>query len=224
MNAPQIIFDFLPQKSFLQDDFIVSPSNIDAYRMVTSWPRLWENKCLVLCGEKACGKSYLSKIWQEISGAKIIDLDKFDENNTRLFNGPKPVNIIIEDIEKFLPAREETIFHIYNNVINSKGSILFTTSKPLLSLDVKLPDLRSRLGAAGVANIMQPDNELLKGLVFKQFSDLQIHVPMNLVEFLVPRIERSFEGVVKIVELINRKSLEGKRSVTIPFVKEILGL
>ena len=216
----QSVFDFLPQKSFLQDDFIVSSSNIDAFRTVTAWPRLWENRCLIVTGEKTSGKTFLAKIWQEISHAKFIDVDKTDD----LFQSNRAENIIIEDIENLLPAKEEQIFHIYNNILNGKGSLLITTAKPLLSLDIKTPDLRSRLSAATIVNIMQPDNELLKGIIFKQFSDMQLMVQPSVIDFLIPRIERSFEVVTAIVEQINKKSFETKRNITIPFVKEILGL
>ncbi len=216
----QVIFDFIPQKSFLQDDFIASPCNIDAFRTVTAWPRLWENRCLVVTGERGCGKTFLAKIWQEMSSAKIIDIDKTE----KLFQSNRPENIILEDIEKLLPEKEEQIFHLYNNIINGKGSLLITSSKPLISLDIKTPDLRSRLSGATVVNIMQPDNELLKGLIFKQFSELQVMVPPSVIDFLIPRIERSFEAVSSIVTEINKKSFETKRNITIPFVKEILGL
>lgn len=216
----QAVFDFVPQKSYLQDDFIASSSNIDAFRMVTSWPRLWDNKCLVVTGGKSCGKTFLAKIWQEISHAKFIDINKAD----KLFQSNKPENIIIENIEELLPEHEEKLFHIYNSIISGKGSLLVTTSKPIISLDIKLPDLRSRLSAATVVNIMPPDNELLKGLIFKQLSDHQVLFQPALIDFLIPRIERSFEAVTNVVEQINKKSLETKRNITIPFVKEVLGL
>ncbi len=217
---PQIAFEFIPNKSFLQDDFIVSSCNIDAFRMVTSWPRLWQNKCLIVTGDKASGKTFLSRIWQEISGARVIDIN----NTENLFRSNKPENIILEDIDKLLPEHEEKLFHLYNNVLNHKGYLLLTTSKPIISLNVKLPDLRSRLSAATVMNILPPDNELLKALIFKLFSDHQLTYQIGLVDFLIPRIERSFDAVSNLVEEINKKSFETKRNITIPFVKEILGL
>jgi chromosomal replication initiation ATPase DnaA len=216
----QNVFEFLPQKSFLQDDFIVSSSNIDAFRTVTSWPRLWENRCLIITGGKASGKTFLTRIWKEISSAKLIDINSAE----KLFQGTKPENIILEDIELLLPQSEEKIFHLYNNVINKRGSLLMTSSRPLLSLDMKTPDMRSRLSSVTVTNIMQPDNELLKGLIFKQFSDMQVIIQPSVIDFLIPRIERSFQAVTDMVNLLNKRSLETKRTITIPFVKEILGL
>jgi chromosomal replication initiation ATPase DnaA len=217
---PQNVFEFLPQRSFLQDDFIVSPSNIDAFRAVTAWPRLWENKCLIITGQKASGKTFLTKVWQEMSSAKFINIDATE----KLFQGNKPENIILEDIETLLPEKEEQIFHLYNNVIHKQGSLLITSSKPLISLDIKTPDLRSRLSSCTVVNILPPDNELLKGLIFKQFSDMQVLIQPSVIDFLIPRIDRSFAGVTAVVEQINKAGLEAKRSITIPFVKEVLGL
>ena len=221
-NVPQIAFEFIPNKSFLQDDFITSSCNIDAFRMVSSWPRLWPSQTLLVSGEKRSGKTFLAKIWQEASNAKFIDIKLAEKILSS--NPQKPENFILEDIEYLLPLHEETIFHLFNKINLSKGYLLITSSKPLISLDIKLPDLKSRIGSSGIVNIMQPDNDLLKGIIFKQFSDLQMVVSPSVIEYIVPRVERSFESISKIVFEINKKSFETKRNITIPFVKEILGL
>jgi len=216
----QNVFNFIQPKSWLQNDFIVSSSNIDAYRMVTGWPRLWGGKCLLVTGDKASGKTYLTKIWKEISGATTLDVSRFES----VFSLSGTKNLVVEDIEKLISQDEEKLFHVYNNVMNSGGYLLLTASIPLLSLPFSLPDMRSRIASAGVVNILAPDNELLKGLIFKQFSDMQVAVPPSVIDFLIPRVERSFSAVTNMVELINKSSLQSGRAITIPFVKEILGL
>jgi chromosomal replication initiation ATPase DnaA len=217
---PQIVFDFIPEKSYLQDDFVVSSCNIDAFRAITSWPRNWENKCLFLFGTKSSGKTFLSKIWKEISEAVLFDINDFE----KIINSEKAVNIIIEDTENLLPKYQEEIFHLYNKVSNSRAYILVTSSKPLISLDINLPDLKSRISAATHINIQSPDNDLIKSLIFKQFSDAQVTVSTSVIDFIVPRIERSFEAVHNTIDFLNKKSFETQRNITIPFVKEFLGL
>jgi len=55
----------------------------------------------------------------------------------------------------------------------------------------------------------------------KLFSDRQIFVPQEVVQFLLPRLERSFAAMRDIVEAIDRKALAEKRKVTVPLVRDL---
>jgi chromosomal replication initiation ATPase DnaA len=56
----------------------------------------------------------------------------------------------------------------------------------------------------------------------KLFSDRQIFVPQDVVNFILSRVERSFQALRMLVDKIDHKALSEKRPVTIPLVKEIL--
>jgi chromosomal replication initiation ATPase DnaA len=57
----------------------------------------------------------------------------------------------------------------------------------------------------------------------KQFSDRQIKVPPEAIAYLLKRMERSFAGVRKLVSQLDEESLSEQRSLTVPFLKRILG-
>jgi chromosomal replication initiation ATPase DnaA len=85
-----------------------------------------------------------------------------------------------------------------------------------------LPDLKSRLMAAPAAELGSPDDTLMAVVLTKLFSDRQIFVPQEVIEFILPRIERSFLSLRDIADKIDRRALAEKRPVTVPLVKEIL--
>ena len=59
---------------------------------------------------------------------------------------------------------------------------------------------------------------LTKLLLEKQFI---IKNP-EIFEFLVKRVERSYESIYNLVDKLDKLSLEKKRQLTIPLIKEII--
>ncbi|MDG2268995.1 MAG: DNA replication protein, partial [Alphaproteobacteria bacterium] len=87
---------------------------------------------------------------------------------------------------------------------------------------VSLADLSSRMKALQGAGIAPPDDSLLAALLVKQFRDRQLRVSEEVVAYLVPRMERSFAAVSRIVAAIDAVALERLRPVTVPLVREVL--
>ena len=54
-----------------REDFMVSPSNATALRLVETWPD-WPEGRLALIGPAGAGKSHLAAIWAEEAGARIL--------------------------------------------------------------------------------------------------------------------------------------------------------
>ena len=85
-----------------------------------------------------------------------------------------------------------------------------------------LPDLASRLRAAPSVAIREPDEQLLGALLVKLFNDRQIRVGTDVLHYILPRIERSFEAVRDLVETADRRAMIEKRRISIPLLREIL--
>ena len=98
--------------------------------------------------------------------------------------------------------------------------------KRLLLLDgswgVQLPDLRSRLLTAWPVRIELPDDGLLQALLVKQLADRQIRIDLEVVEFLMRRMERSFAAARLLVRELDRASLRARRPVTMPLARAVL--
>jgi DnaA regulatory inactivator Hda len=212
----QITLHFKIEADYSVENFILSSCNQLGYKLITGFPSGWNSHITYLHGARGSGKTHLASIWQNIAGAEFFNL--------KTQNNFEPENYIVEDIEDLNQAAEEKLFHLLNNAKNSNKYILITSEKPVLGLGIKLPDLRSRLSSANIAYLKEPDDELLKAMLLKNFSDRQILVSNDVLDFLLNRTERSFEAITSIINLIDFKSFEQKRKITIPFIKEILGL
>jgi chromosomal replication initiation ATPase DnaA len=73
-----------------------------------------------------------------------------------------------------------------------------------------------------VIEISGPDDQLLGQLVAKLLADRGLAVPQEVVDFLVPRVERSYVAVQRVVGALDEAMLSRPRRLTVPMAKQAL--
>ena len=73
-----------------------------------------------------------------------------------------------------------------------------------------------------MAKIEDPDDQLIKVLLAKNFSDRQIKIDNKLIEFVVKRISRSYVKIFEFIYKIDEMSLKMKKSIDLKTVKKVL--
>ena len=213
----QLLLNFNFKKSFNEHDYYVSDSNYFAFNLIDKWPK-WEKRILNIHGEKFSGKTHLSKIFQLKSSA--IYLNEKEINN-EIFKKIKLYESII--IDEFSNKIEENlIYSIFNLVDQDSKYLLINTETPLSEIKFKLPDLVSRSKNSLQAKIEPPDDDLIFALILKNFSDRQIKLEKQIIEFIVNRIERSYSKISEFIYKVDELSLKKKKPINLKTVKEIL--
>lgn len=214
----QFVLDLQRCPAFRRDDFIVSASNRHAVRLVDSWPE-WTCPSLLLVGPEGSGKSHLASVWQKKTDGALIDASALMMDSLPDFLEKK--YLVIEDVDH--PDVDETaLFHILNLAREQGVTLLLTARMADISAWVTLDDLRSRLRAVPTAKLGAPDDMLLKAVLFKLLHDRQLLIGSALLDYLIPRMERSFTAAGRIVDELDRRSLAGKRSITRGLAAEIV--
>ena len=190
-------------------NFFVNKTNFYAFDALINN----ETKCSFLYGPKKSGKSYLSKIWLNKNNA--IEYNNNYNLLLSLQNNILIDNLIIYDQEK--------IFHIVNNCILNNFKILITSDIKINEIDFKFNDLSSRLKTFTNLEIHQPNDEMLLAILTKLLVDKQFIIKSNeIFKYILRRVDRSYLGINEIVKKLDILSLEKKRQLTIPLIKEIL--
>ena len=194
-----------------QDNFFVNSTNQNAYKIIKDNTI---NHNIFLFGPSKSGKSHLCNIWKEINNSIIFD-NNFDE----IIKLKK--NVIIDNV--FSKFKEEEIFHIINHCKSFDLKILTTSSKELNDYEFKFKDLSSRLRSFYYVKIHHPDDEMCKIFMNKLFYEKQIIVKNEeIFNFIFKRINRTYNDIFLFVEKLDQLSLEKKRQLTIPLIREIL--
>ena len=188
----QSIFHFDAEHDYAPENFLVSSSNQLAYAAVTNFP--WQNYALNIHGPTGSGKTHLAHLAPE----EVFVLEDIDQN----FN-------------------QTELFHLLNKTKEEGKFILLTSIEPLNKV-FTLPDLVSRLSAINHVAIETPDNQLFYMLFARHFAARQLKVSDEVINYLVTRLDRSFEKALSIIDKIDKLSLQEKRNITIPLVKNVL--
>jgi len=210
--ATQLGFDLPARTALGRDDFMVAPSNAVALAMVDDWQR-WPSGKLALTGPTGSGKTHLTHVWAEQTGARIQSAATLTEGHIdRLADGP----VAIEDVDTIardLPP-QTALFHLHNLVLAAGHPLLLTGTAAPAHWHMSLPDLQSRVAAAGHATLDAPDDSLLTAVIAKLFADRQVTPRPDVIPYLLARMERSFAAAGQLVTALDAASLARKQPVT----------
>ena len=213
----QLLLDFNYKQNFKDDDFYVGKSNYYTFELINKWPK-WEKNFLNISGEKYSGKSHLVSIFlKKFNGIKI-DSDFLNNDNLRKI---KPYqNVVLEDLS--LGVNEKLIYTLFNIIDQDNKFLIITSTQPITKINFKLNDLRSRTKNCLVANIENPDDELMFALILKNLSDRQITLDKKLIDFIIKRIDRSYGKIFEFIYKIDNISLKKKKPIDFKIINEAL--
>ena len=189
-------------------------------------------RLIYLWGAPGSGKSHLLQACcQAIGGSQsaiYLPLHTLNEWGPQVIDGIDEQALIgIDDIDAIATnlAWEEAIFHLYNRIRDNEQTTLIITGKlPPAQLALHLPDLRSRLSWGLVIQL----NELSD---HDKISTLKLHahkrgfeLPTSVGQFLLNRCARNMHDLHGLLNRLDEASLVAQRKITIPFVKNILGI
>jgi chromosomal replication initiation ATPase DnaA len=70
--------------------------------------------------------------------------------------------------------------------------------------------------------ISAPDDALLASILVKLFADRQLRVDNAVIDYLLPRMERSFAAAQRLVRRLDRSGLALGRAVTVSLARSAL--
>lgn len=174
---------------------LVGTSNADAVRYlrhVATWPV----RTAVLTGPRGSGRSLMGRLFAHDTGGRVID-------------GHDSVS-------------EEELFHAWNAAQSSGKPLLIIADAPPADWNVALPDLASRLAAVPVLTIGEPDDCLARDLIEVLFAQRGVVLAPEVAAYIVPRMERSYAMLHRIVAALDAASLEKSRGISVRLTRETL--
>ena len=216
-NKNQILFDFKFNKNYLDQDYYLSSSNQDAYNLINCWPK-WIKKTINLYGKKFSGKSHLASIFEKKTTCIKVFSEEFSDITIQNFKIKQA--LIIEDLDENFS--ENLLYTVLNIIEQENKYLLITSLEPLNKFNFKLPDLISRIRNCLIIGIKNPDDNLIFALLIKYLSDRQINIDKKLIEYIIKRIDRSYEKIFLFIHKIDKLSLKKGKPINLATIKEAL--
>ncbi len=213
----QLILKFPSHQAYKREDFYVSPSNQEAYDFINSWPR-WIKKIVNIFGPSGSGKSHLASILKNKTSCLQINSDELNE---KIFIRYKTKEtLIIENLDKKIS--EKLLFSLWNVALQDNKYLMTTSKKPISSYKFKLKDLESRVKSSLIIGINLPNDDLISVILAKNFSDKQIKVEKKHIDYIIKRIDRSYEKISQFIFTLDKYSLKKGSPFSLKLIKEVL--
>lgn len=215
-----------PRPALGREDFLVAPCNAVAVGWIDRWPD-WESgrglPALALVGPPGSGKTHLAQVWRARSGALALVPRAADPAALAEALG-EAVAVLVDDADRLAgdPAGERGLFHLYNLLRERDGRLLLTGRAAPARWGIVLPDLRSRLESAAVAELGPPDDALMRALLQKLFADRQLRPGAGVLDYLLARMERSHAAARALVARLDARALAERRALRLPLVRAVL--
>jgi DnaA family protein len=150
---------------------------------------------LYLWGEAGSGKSHL----------------------LRACTGPHTV----DDVERLDEASQIGLFNAINEARQSGGKVLASGNAPPARLPLR-EDLRSRLAWGLVYQVKPLTDEERSVFLRGEAARRGLHLPGEVIAYLLTRMRRDTRSLTAILDQLDRASLEQKRPITLPLVRDTL--
>lgn len=191
-------------------------------------------------GGKSCGKSHLLKAINnhyliQQQSASYIPLSKAHYFSPCVLDNAEQLDVICLDDLQAVVGDEEwelAIFNLFNQIREQQGLfsqgkktlLIVAADRPPHQLAIQLPDLRSRLTWGEVYRLDELNDQQKKDILQQNAHRKGLELSDDVVHFLLKRLDRDLNLLLEKLDRLDRASLQAQRKLTIPFVKEILGL
>ena len=215
--SDQLILKFPSHQAYKKEDFYVSPSNQEAYDFINSWPK-WIKRTVNIFGASGSGKSHLASILKSKTSCLQIETKKLSDEIFFKFKAKEA--LIIENLDR--KVSEKLLFSLWNIALQDNKYLLITSKKPINSFKFKLRDLMSRVTSSLIIGINLPSDDLISVILAKNFSDKQITVEKKHIDYIIKRIDRSYEKISQFILTLDKYSLKKGSPFTLKLIKEVL--
>ncbi|QIW16860.1 DnaA regulatory inactivator Hda [Pasteurellaceae bacterium RH1A] len=191
-------------------------------------------------GNKSSGKSHLLKAVSnhfllQNRQSSYIPLQKSRYFSPLVLDNADQLDVVCLDDIQAVAGNEEwelAIFNLFNQIreqqnlfhTGKKTLLLISSDCPPHKLAVKLPDLRSRLSWGEVYLLGELKEEQMRIILQGNAKNRGLELSDEVANFLLKRFPPDLHILSQKLDKLDRASLQAQRKLTVPFVKEILGL
>ena len=128
---------------------------------------------------------------------------------------------VVDDVEKLDEHAQIALFNAINEARQSGGKVLVAGNAPPPQLPLR-EDLKSRLAWGLVYQVKRLTDEERATFLRTEAGRRGMRVPEEVIGYLLTHVRRDLPTLAAILDELDRVSLELKRPVTLPLVREAL--
>ena len=209
----QLILDLLPDSPPTLDNFVAG-GNGEAVAALTGWlAGQLEATAFCLHGEAGCGKSHLL----QASGFVYVDA----AINPALAGVTAAEPLAVDNVDALDADGQVALFALFNQIKADGGRLLTAAPQPPAHLALR-EDLRTRLGSGLIYRLQALSDEEKAAAVAGLARERALKLSPEVIAYLLRHVSRDMRTLAMLVVALDQYTLEQKRPVTLPLLREML--
>lgn len=170
-------------------------------------------RMVYLWGASGSGKSYLLKAWANACTARGIAVAVGGE-------AAAPA-VVVDEVERLDGERQRAAFATFNRVREAGGLWLAAGNAAPAELPL-MPELKTRLGWGLVFQLQALDDAEKRAALAHHAETLGFQLEPAVAEYLLTHTARDMQSLLGVLEALDCFSLEARRPITLPLLRQLL--
>lgn len=164
-------------------------------------------------GAPGSGKSYLLSAWAHACEGRGLSVD---------LTGLDAAQAVIADqVDTWDSAQQHAGFAAFNRVREAGGLWLAAGSVAPADLPL-MPELQTRLGWGLVFQLQSLDDAEKRAALAQHAETLGFRLETQVADYLLNHTARDMQSLLRVLEALDRFSLETRRPITLPLLRQLL--
>ncbi|WP_438970041.1 DnaA regulatory inactivator Hda [Methylophaga sp.] len=225
----QLTLRLSPQEIYHFDNYLFAKPETE--KALQAFCHLDNLDFLYLYGEAGTGKTHLliacaEKVQQQGRRVTYVSLaELMQTSEPAVIQSLEQTDLLcLDDIEAIAghPEWEVALFHCFNRLHDAKGNLLVATEHNPANIRIELPDLCSRLATGLVYHLTTMTDEQKQQALILQSQKRGLTMSDEVAQYLLRHYGRDMPALMDVLQQLDKASLQAKRRLTIPFIRQVL--
>lgn len=175
-----------------------------------------------LWGPRGSGKTHLLRAFALAAGGNGV-LARYVAAGESIDAANGEQVVAADDAHRLDMVGQLALFDLYNHFRTGGGTLLTAGDRPPADLPLR-EDLRTRLGAGLVLRLEPLTDDEKAAAISVHGRRRGLELAPELVDYLLTHVTRDMGTQMAVIDTLDRVSLERKRPITLPLLREVLQL
>lgn len=209
----QLTLDLLPASPPSLDNFVTG-DNAETLAALTEWlAGSHPDSAFCLYGEAGCGKSHL------LQASGFIQIDA--ARNPAMAGVTAAEALAVDNVDQLDGNGQIALFALFNQMKMAGHRLLTAATQPPAHLTLR-EDLRTRLGAGLIYRLLPLTDAQKTEAVSALARERALKLSPEMITYLLRHAPRDMRILTLLLVALDEYSLEQKRPITLPLLRELL--
>ena len=210
--------------SMLLENFV---ANEELLRLINQLFLNQKSSELYIYGASGSGKTHVLQgaVLKSLADDKnALYIDCSDSLPEHLVDFIDQISLIsFDNVHLIAHENEEIFFDLFNRARQSEVNILVSGDSLPVELRV-MKDIKTRLSLTAVFKLEELNDELTVMVIDSQMIERNLKIDPKVYKYLFKNVSRDLKKLLSTLDDLDQASLQSKKPISIPFVREFLNL